>query len=182
MKALKISLIVVGVLALLVAGGYLYASSGIKAEPGYAKIKATPLDEQRAALSVSIGPGGVKPLRWIAEQIAEHSEHGDQVPERLLESLADELQGIQFKIYDTHGKRELFDSAISETAAALKQKQWQTLMSMRDKDEQIMVLQYLDNAHIAGLSIMASTQDTAFFLNLVGPFDIDALAAEIENL
>ena len=143
---------------------------------------AVSVEADDAMLSVNVGPGGVKPLRWLFEQALEHSDHGGDVPEKVLRSALRELQGVQLRIYDSANNRDLFDSAISETAAALKQKQWQTLMTVRDEEEHIVVLQYLDQDQIAGLSIMASTPEKALFLNLIGPFNPESIASTVNEL
>ncbi len=177
MKVLKIVLIVIGSLVVIGGAGYLYASSGIKAKPGYADIPATGVDSQNALVALNVGPGGVKPLRWLFKQVAETSDHVEQVPERMLMNALQGLQGVQIRLYDSSGKRQIFDGAISETVAQLKNKNWQTLMTVRDDEEHIVVMQYGDEKTIAGLSIMASTPEKALFLNLIGPFDVDAIAA-----
>ena len=182
MKILKILLIALGTLVLIGAAGYLYASSGIKTKPGYADMGSVSVDSNNAMLSVSVGPGGVKPLRWLFETALEHSDHSSQIPEEMLRGALGKLQGVQLRVFDSSNKRDLFDRAISETAAALKQKQWQTLMTVRDEKEHIVVLQYLDQQQIAGLSIMASTPEKALFLNLIGPFDAESIASTVNEL
>lgn len=182
MKALKITLIVLGTLVLIGGAGYLYASSGIKSKSGYAELAAVGIKANDAILSVNVGPGGLSPFRWLFEQALEHSDYTADVPEKVLLRALKEIQGVQLRIYDAANNRDIFDSAISETAAALKQKQWQTLMTVRDDDEHIVVLQYLDQDQITGLSIMASTPDKALFINLIGPFDTQAIASTVHEL
>ena len=182
MKALKIILMVVGSLVLIGGAGYLYASSGIKSKPGYADFNPHDVGNRSSLFSVNIGPSGVKPLRRLLEHAAEDAIGDEKVPTLVLRTALQELQGVQLRVYDSTNNRDVFDSAISETAAALKQKQWQTLMTVRDDEEHIMVMQYLDQDQIAGLSIMASTPDKALFLNLVGPFDVDAIASKAKKL
>lgn len=168
MKALKIILIVVASLVLIGGGGYLYASSGIKSKPGYAKL-ATP--SATALLSVNVGHGGLGPVRWLIEQATENSDHGRRMPKRLLKTVLQDLQGVQLRVYDVGNNRQAFDNAIVDSVAALKLKSWKTLMTVRDGNEQIVVLQYGDDDKIEGLSIMVSTPENAVFLNLIGPFD-----------
>lgn len=177
MKILRIVLIVVVSLTLIGGAGYLYASSGIKSKPGYADITTPSVDSENALVAVNVGPGGVKPLRWFFKQVVENSEHMEQVPERVLIGALQELQGVQIRVYDARDKRHVFDSAIADTVASLKEKNWQTLVTVRDDEEQIVVLQYGDKKQIAGLSIMASTPDKALFLNVIGPFDVERIAA-----
>jgi hypothetical protein len=173
MKVLKIIVIVIAALVLIGACGYLYASSGIKSKTGYAKL-ATP--RVNALLSVNVGPRGLGPVRWLVEKITESSAHDHELPERLIHSVMQELQGVQLRIYDVGSNRQAFDSAIAESVVALKEKGWQTLMTVRERDERIVVLQYGNDEEIEGLSIMVSIPDNAMFLNLIGPFDPQAIA------
>lgn len=176
MKALKISLIVITLLVLIGGEGYLYASNGIKSKLGYAQL-TIPADESvNSVLSLNVGPNGVKPVRWLLEKIVDDSDHAREVPEKVLKSVMQELQGVQLRVYEVGDNRQVFDSAISDSVSSLKAKSWQTLARVREDDVKIVVLQYLDAERIAGLSIMASTPDTALFLNLIGPFDAHAIA------
>jgi hypothetical protein len=179
MKALKIILIVVVSLVLIGGCGYLYASSGIKSKTGYAKL-ATP--RVNALLSVSVGPRGLGPVRWLVEKITESSDHEHEIPQRLLKSVMQEVQGVQLRIYDVGNNRQAFDSAIAESVEGLKKKGWQTLMTVREGDERIVVLQYGNDEEIEGLSIMVSIPDNAVFLNLIGPFDPQAIVATANQM
>lgn len=176
MKALKITLIVAGSLLLFGGAGYLYASSGIKSKPGYAKLATPHRDSVTPLFSVSVGPGGVKPARWLLEKIVDDSEHVSDAPERMLRSALQELQGVQLQVYDVGTNRLVYDNAIADSVAKLKRKNWQTLATVRQDDVNVAVLKFGTGELIAGLSIMASTQDKAVFLNLVGPFDTKAIA------
>ena len=179
MKVLKVSLIVVVSLLLIGGAGYLYASSGIKSKPGYANL-VTP--RFNTLLSVNVGPSGLKPVRWLLEQASENSEHVHEMPKRLLKTVMQDLQGVQLRIYDVGNNRQAFDNAIAESVAALKQKNWQTLMTVRESDEQVVVLQYGDDERIAGLSIMVSTPENAVFVNLIGPFDPTEIAETANHI
>ena len=173
MKALKIILIVVVSLGVIGGAGYLYASSGIKSKTGYAKL-ATP--RANALISVSVGPSGLGPVRWIVEKITDSADFEHKIPKQLLNNVMQELQGVQLRVYDVSGNRHVFDSAIAESIASLTTKGWQALMTVRDGDERIVVMQYGTDDEIEGLSIMVSVPDNAVFLNLIGPFDPRAIA------
>ena len=181
MKVLRNTVIVFAALALIGSAGYLYALNGVKSNAGYADISSSWLEPRGAMLAVTLGPGAVKPFTWLFEQAVGQSEYSDDIPERVLAKALNELKGVQLRVYDADGNRDVFDSAIAETAAALKQKQWRVLISVRDDEDQIVVLQYGDDQQIAGLSIMASTPEKALFLNLIGPFDVDAITTTASN-
>ncbi len=176
MKALKIITIVVASLLLLGGVGYLYASSGVKSNPGYVKLAKPKGESVSTLLSLNIGPGGVRPTRWLFEKIVDGSDSEHEIPKRIFKNVLKELQGIQLRIYEVHGNRQVFDEAIAESAAVLEGKNWEHLVTVREENERIVIMQYGDDAQINGLSIMASTPDTALFLNLIGPFDLNAIA------
>jgi len=177
MKILKISLIVLASLLLVGVAGYLYASSGIKSKPGYAALAISKGELGSVLFSINIGPSGIKPVRWLFDKFADDFHHVDQASERMLNSALQELQGVQLRVYDVDGSRDEFDDAIVDLVTALKEKNWETLATVREDNVTITVLQYGDSRHIAGLSIMASTPDKAIFFNLIGPFDTEGIAA-----
>jgi hypothetical protein len=176
MRALKITVVVVTSLLLVGGAGYLYAANGIKSKLGYAKLVTPKGEDITALLSVNVGPSGVKPARWLLKQVADESGHEHQVPKRVLNSVLQELKGVQLRVYDVGSNRHVFDSAIADSVTGLKQKNWQTLATVREGDVKVAVLQYVDGEQIAGLSIMASTPDKAMFLNLIGPFNPEMIA------
>ena len=181
MKALKITLIVLGSLLLIGSAGYLYASSGIKSKPGYAKLAPPHWASVDTLFSVNIGPGGIKPARWLVEKFAEESDLEHDVPERVLKRVLHDLQGVQLRVYEVHDNQHVFINAIAESVVDLKQDNWQTLVAARDGEEHVVAMQYGDEARIDGLSIMASTPDTAVFLNLIGPFDLESITEAAET-
>ena len=180
MKALKISLIVTASLLIVFAAGYLYASSGLTSKPGYAKLALPEGPSVNGLFSINIGPSGVKPVRWLVGLVADDFHQVDHLPKRLIDDTLQDLQGIQLRVYEVGGNRHVFDEAIADTLVHLKEKNWQTLASIREDDVKIAVLQYGHDHKIEGLSVMASTPDRALFLNLIGPFDANAIAEKIE--
>lgn len=176
MKAFKIVLITIASLVFICGVGYLYASSGIKSKPGYVDITESPIDAESTEFSLNVGPGGIKPLRWVYEIIAQNVDETDRTSREVFAQVLKELQGVQLRVYDSKDKQPLFDSAIAETTALLKQENWQTLITVRENQDNVEILQLLDQEQISGLSIMVSSPDKAVFLNLIGPFDIDAIS------
>ena len=182
MSILRICLIAFVTILLVGTAGYLYASGGVKSKPGYAKLITPKGKSVDTILSLNIGPGGVGPVRWLVEQIADESEEEHEVPERVLVSLLHELQGVQLRIYEVHNNRQIFDDAIADSVTALKAKSWETMLSVREDDDHIVAMQYGDDVQIAGLSIMASTPDKAVFLNLIGPFSPESIAETMSQM
>lgn len=182
MKALIIILIVVASLALVGGSGYLYASSGITSKTGYAKLGTPTGGSVDTLFSVKVGPGGLEPLKWLFAKVVDNSDHVHDIPKRLFKNVMQELQGVQLRVYDVGNNRQAFDSAIVETVASLKEKNWQTLMTVREGDERIIVLQYGNDESIEGLSVMVSSSDKAMFVNLIGPFDPKAIAETANQL
>lgn len=183
MKALKITLIVVASLFILGGAGYLYASSGVKSQSGYAKLVAPRGESTNALVSLNIGPGGLAPARWLVEKVVEASDHENDIQARVLSTVLDELKGVQLRVYDVgNNNRQAFDNAINETVTALKKESWETLATVRKEDEHVVVMHSGNDELISGLSIMVNTQDNAVFLNLIGPFDPQVIAEAVSQL
>lgn len=182
MNALKISLIIVASLLLLSGAGYLYASSGVKSKSGYAKLVTPHGPSVNTLISVNIGPGGVAPTRWLAGKIMEASDSEQEVPALVAKRLLNQLEGLQLRVYEVSGNRQSFDNAIAESVTLLKQKSWETMATIRDGDEHIVVMHTGDDEQINGVSIMVSTQDKAVFVNLIGPFDPQSIADAVSQI
>ena len=174
---MRIVLIVVFSLVLIGGAGYLYASSGIESKPGYVKLVLPSAESVDTQISLNLGPSGVGPVRWLFGQFASHSDRDLEMSERVLNGVLQDLRGVQLRVYDVNNNRPLFDQAISESLASLKGQGWQTLVKVREDDEHVVVMQSTQYEKVIGLSILASTPDKAVFLNLIGPFDPERIAA-----
>ncbi len=179
MKAIRIVLLLVVSLILIGGVSYIYASSGVKSQQGYIDLPAAPTGLADALVAVNLGPGGVKPLRWLIEQWVLQEEVLDGSDQILIDVLQ-ELHGVQLRIYQVHDNQPVFVQAIDASVAALQQKDWHTLIKVRDGDEHLVVMQYGDDRQISGLSLLATIPENAVFLNLIGPFDAQAIAQKVK--
>ncbi|MEM7360873.1 MAG: DUF4252 domain-containing protein [Pseudomonadota bacterium] len=180
MKFFKYLFIAVITLGLIGGAGYLLASSGIKSNPGYVKLVLPSSNSASAQVAVDLGPNGVRPIRWFIQRIADDPERNLELPERLFMGVLDELQGVQLRVYEVQGNREIFEQAINKSAAALTQQGWETLVKVRENNERVVIMQSVDQDQIAGISLLVSTPENAVFTNLMGPFNPESLA-EIAN-
>ena len=171
MKILQTLFIIVLTVALLLGAGYLYASGGINAKPGYVKLDLPSYREASPIVSVKLGPGGIKPARWLMEQVIDGSDHNMDVPEQVLRNVVNELNGIQLAVYEVDRNRETFEQAINSSVMKLKSEGWQTLIKVRERNEHVVIMQAGDETMIEGLSLLVSNPDNAVFINLIGPFD-----------
>jgi hypothetical protein len=173
---LKAVLVVALALVLITGAGYLYASSGVKSKPGYAKLEMPKGKQFDALITVNLGPGGVGPVKWLVEKISDDSDHEHDMPERVFRSVLPELQGLQLQVYDVKSDTASFEQAITASVAALKAQDWQTLLKVQEDNELVVVMQSEHDRQIEGLSILVSTPDKAVFMNLIGPFDPETIA------
>lgn len=164
---------------LVCTAGYLYASNGIQSKIGYANLEAP---NANAVLSLKLGPRGLAPIKWFFAKALENNEHQNEAQERLVRNVMQELKGAQLRIYDVGSNRQVFDSAIADAVSELKKKGWEPLVVIRDENETVVVLQYGTEQIIEGLSIMANIDDSAVFLNLVGPFDPKTLSDSSQQI
>jgi len=182
MKFLKGCLIVVATLVLIGGAGYLYASSGVKSKPGYAELVMPKGSSVNALVSVKLGPGGVGPARWVFDKIVEYSDHEIDAEARVVKDVLADLNGVQLRVYEVADNREAFDVAIAESVAALQAQNWQTLAKVYEDDERVVVMHNGNNTEIDGVSVMVSTPENAVFINLIGPFDGQAIADAVSQL
>ena len=181
MNVLKYLLIYILALVLLLGAGYLYASSGIKSKPGFAQLYSPKGAGVDALVSVNLGPGGVGPIRWIFEQVAEQADHGSDEAEKIISSVLGELNGVQLRVYEVHGNQEFYDRAIDQAAAKLRSENWQVLVKVNEDEDHVLVMHTSSGDMIDGLAVLVSTPDNAVFVNLIGPFDPQSIAEAIEH-
>ena len=175
--------IFVTLLALLFIGvtGYVVASSGIKSQSGYANLTLPGWSARSTIVAVNVGPIGFKPVQWLVQQIVEHSDTDLDVAEKVLLGTIHDVQGLQLRIYNVDGDREVYDQAIKDSTERLKQQLWQTVVGVREDDQRIVVMQYEEEGIISGLTVLVSTPDNAVFVNLLGEFDPEEIARYAES-
>ena len=184
MKILKYSAITLLTIALIGSAGYLFASSGLKSEPGYAKLSLPNWRSTNTIVVLNLGPKGLKPAQWMVRQVINGADEELDRSEQIILSVLQDIQGVQLRVYEVDKNRRVFDQSIDKSIASLKQDNWQTLISVREDDNRIVVMQAGDAELISGLSILASTPENAVFLNLVGhltPRSIALIAEEIDS-
>lgn len=180
MKPIQIALIVLLSMVWVCSIGYLYASSGIKTKPGYVKLVLPNPELVSPQISVTLGPSGVGPVRWLFKRLASSSNRELDVPERVLSSVLQDLRGVQLSVYEVDNNRAVFDEAISSSLQDLRAQGWQTLIKVKEDHEHVLIMQSSNGAEISGISLLVNSSDNAVFVNLVGPFDADEVAAAAE--
>ena len=181
MKLLKIGFITVLTLVLIGGAGYLLAATGMQSKPGYAKLSLPSWFSTNTALALNIGPRGLKPVRWMVNRVVDASDNELEISERLLLAVLQDLQGVQLHVYEVENNRQVFDQAIDDSLVSLKQQDWQTLLSVREDEKRIVVMQAGDEGLISGLSVLASTPENAVFINLMGQLNPESIAAIAEG-
>ena len=115
-------------------------------------------------------------MRWMVNRIIDASDEELELSERLLLSVLQDLQGVQLRVYEVENNRQVFEQAIDDSIATLRQDDWQTLLKVREDDKRVVVMQSGDEGLISGLSVLASTPENAVFINLVGQLDPESIA------
>jgi len=183
MNFLKYLLIFIFSLVLLGGVGYLYASSGVKSNPGYVEFDAPRGSFINTQISLQLGPRGMQPIRWLVERFAKEKSRGElEMPERVLLSILPEIQGVQLSVYEVENNRQSFDDAMQESAGKLRARDWTTLLRVQEDEENVVVMQHGDETKIAGLAILVSTPENAVFMNLIGPFQPESIVAAAESM
>ena len=182
MKFLKYSVITLLSIVLIGSAGYLLASSGIQSKPGYAKLTMPSWFTTDTIVAINLGPRGLKPVRWMIERAVSSSNDNLELDEKILLSLLQDLQGVQLRIYEVENNRKIFERAIDESLVTLKQDGWQTLITVREDEKRIIVMQSTDAELITGFSILVSTPENAVFVNLIGQLNPESIALLAESL
>jgi len=182
MKFLKYSVITLLSIVLIGSAGYLLASSGIQSKPGYAKLTMPSWFSTDTIVAINLGPRGLKPVRWMIERAVSSSNDNLELDEKILLSLLQDLQGVQLRIYEVENNRKIFERAIDESLVTLKQDGWQTLITVREDEKRIIVMQSTDAELITGFSILVSTPENAVFVNLIGQLNPESIALLAESL
>ncbi|MFT7528081.1 MAG: hypothetical protein ACI9LY_003241 [Arenicella sp.] len=181
MKFLKYSFISLLTLVLIGGAGYLLAASGMQSKPGYAKLTLPSWLSTNTTVALNLGPRGLKPVRWVINRVLDASNQELELSERILIGVLDDLQGVRLRIYEVENNSQVFEQAIDDSIASLKQKNWQTLLSVQEDDKHIVVMQAEDEGLISGLSVLLSTPENAFFMNLVGQLNPQSIALIAES-
>jgi hypothetical protein len=167
---------------LLGGAGYLIASSGMQSKPGYTKLDLPSWSSTNTTVALNLGPNGLKPVRWMIKRLINSSDRQLDLPEQLILTVILDLQGLQLRIYEVEDNRPVFDQAIDDAIATLEQGNWQTLLRVREEQNRIVVMQEGDDDMISGLSVLASTSENAFFINLVGQLTPESIAIIAESI
>lgn len=181
MKFLNYSFISLLTLVLIGGSGYLLAASGMQSKPGYAKLTLPSWLSTNTSVALNLGPRGLKPVRWVINRVLDASNQELELSERILIGVLDDLQGVRLRIYEVENNSQVFEQAIDDSIASLKQKNWQTLLSVQEDDKHIVVMQAEDEGLISGLSVLLSTPENAFFMNLVGQLNPQSIALIAES-
>lgn len=182
MTFLKYSLISLLTLVVIGTAGYLVASTGAQSKPGYANIDLPSLLSVKTSVALDLGPNGIKPVRWAIKTLLKHTDHELDLSEQVILSILVDLQGLQLRLYEVKDNRPVFDKVIDKAIVSLKQGGWKTSVSLREDDKRIVVMHFGDEDLISGLSVLGSTPEDAFFINLVGRLTPESIAKIVESL
>ena len=182
MNFLKYSLITLLTLILIGSAGYLFAASGMQSKPGYANLTLPSWSSTNTTIALNLGPRGLKPVRWAINRVVAASDQELEVSERVLLSVLQDLQGVQLRVYEVENNRQVFEQAIDDSMVSLRQDDWQTLLTAREDNKRIVVMQSGDDGLISGLAVLVSTPEEAVFLNLVGHIDPESIATIADSL
>ena len=171
MKFIRASFAVLFAIVLIAATGIIVATAGIQSQTGYADMDLPAWYNSDTKIILNIGPIGLKPVRWVIKRGLESSDRPLDTSEQVLLKVLDDVQGMQLRVYGVDRDRARYERSIENSMTALKAQQWHTLVSVREDDDQALVMHYEEDGVITGLAILALTTDNAAFINLVGEFD-----------
>jgi len=173
---------------ILIVGGCMIASLGMKSKPGYADVELPDLSMKKMPISLSIGPYGLKPIHWIASpmikstlQDAENSSKTIDKEELAL-TLLDNLDGIRLRVYKSDDDLDSLNEAIKRSQTKLKNSGWETIITVNDEHEKILIMTKTDSSDIVGLSIFTISDGEVVFINLMGRIQPKEMAFVTKSL
>jgi hypothetical protein len=182
MTFLKYTLITLVTLVLIGSAGYLLASGGMQSKPGYTKLDLPSWLSTNTTVALNLGPRGLKPVRWMVKRVIKASDHQSELSGKLITSVMQDLQGLQLRLYEVENNRPVFEQAIDDSIVTLREDGWLTLLSVREDNKRIVVMQAEDKGLISGVSVLAITPENAIFVNLVGQLTPESIAIIAEGL
>ena len=129
--------------------------------PGYVDFGS--LDAIYGEPRVMVNIGG--PLMKLLSAAAAASEDKEAA------AMMQGLEGIRINIYDTAGNTEPARAQMNEAKAALQEKQWQPIIQVREKGEDVQMFTRLNGEVMQGMAIMVVNAEEAVFLNILGSID-----------
>lgn len=161
-------LVALGVLALLGAdSGYAQKATDVKKHPGYVDFTALGLpDPSEASVEVNL-KGSLLRLAGLAA-----SEDEPEVA-----SLIQNLELIRILVYPLRdlGLTGVTDKA-AELAKRLERDGWETLVRVRERDDNAYIAVKLDGDVVVGLTVLAAERDEEIvFVNIAGMIDMNEI-------
>lgn len=154
-------------------------STALQSQPGYADLSLPDSLQTSSTFSLTLGPTGLIPVRWIIGRAVENSDETGEEANRLTRAVLQAVKGVHVRVYEVDNNGELFDTAINESVSMLKQAGWQTLVTVKEADERVVIMQAGEDELIVGLSVLVVNPEEAVFVNIVGelkPDDVVMLA------
>jgi hypothetical protein len=182
MAFLKYTLITLVTLVLIGSACYLLASGGMQSKPGYTKLDLPSWLSTNTTVALNLGPRGLKPVRWMVKRVIKASDHQSELSGKLITSVMQDLQGLQLRLYEVENNRPVFEQAIDDSIVTLREDGWLTLLSVREDNKRVVVMQAEDKGLISGVSVLAITPENAIFVNLVGQLTPESIAIIAEGL
>ena len=155
----------------LILSGCISPYSSVKRSPGYADMKFPSFLKTDTRMRLNLGPMSMKPLRWAMA----NSEEGDL-------EIIDDVEAIRLRLYDANKGRDYLLKAIDNSRAQLLEDGWNTIVSITDTEDRVVVMTAEEDGIIQGVSIMLISDSEAVFANLVGDLEPEKVAKLISKM
>lgn len=154
---------------LTVTSGCGFTTRALRHDIGYADLRLPSHRNIDRELGLNIGPTLVKTAsRFIPKEDLEDI--------RLLKH----VDGVRVAIYKVNNEDAVVRSSIEATATKLKATGWETLVSVNEEEERVVIMARMEGDILYGVVVLVTDKAEAVFLNLIGriePQDFDALVA-----
>jgi len=147
----------------LLTAGCGISSSGLKSDPGYARLIYPNRWKADTRLNVNLGPFA---LRTAMDLVA----IGEGMGEEEL-AFMEKVKGVRVRIYNVGENASVIKDYMAKSARQLADDGWVQTVKVNDIDENVIVMLKFDKQVIDGLSVMTLDHHEAVFVNIIGDLD-----------
>lgn len=159
-------------LAMLLSAAAWAQDSDLVNTPGYVDFKSMNAIYGEPRVMINIGG----PLMKLMATAAQHSDDPEAA------ALMKDLEGVRINIYNTGGNLEPALEQMAEARAALEELQWQPIIQVKEKDENVQMFTRIEDDKMQGMAIMVVNAEEAVFLNILGTIDPSEVGRVMDQL
>jgi Domain of unknown function (DUF4252) len=147
--------------------------TSLESEPGY--VHFSDLAKEYGEAKVEINLGGA--MLGFVSSMAKNDDP------KMAEVIS-KLKGVRVRIFDTKGNLGPALDEVNRVSKILKKNDWQAIVSVKEKEEQVRIYSKLTEGVMDGLMVMVANNKSneTVFINIVGAIDPAQIGAVAKSL